>query len=449
MHQTAVGSGASISGVFQWNNAGTNQLVAIANGDIFYKTTDYGAFSSVSPTPALASTAAVFSTMRQSSSGAPLRLYLTDGTNYWRWTGSAISKFSGVSSLPANTTFVKTYHIRNFLATSDYGNHLFWSVLGDPEDGTVGDKSQGGSAMVDVLRGEDITALEVIGNSLLIGTSDSVSRFTGYSSDDIKIESDTEGVTSNLGPVGPRVFLRIEQFVAMLADVGPYAITEAEEVYLGDKVKDTFNALDRSVYSSSVIGYHKGRREIWWAVPGASDSATNKTVYVYAIDLGAWYGPFTYPFAITCMTSYEDANGDESIVAGCADGFVRHLDTGYLDDVLYDASGGSTYDMSVELAPTYFPEVGPGVLKTLQGFTLTANLGTSDMDIEVRGDEGDWSHVATLTGVGDRSEPYRVDAYKQGDYFGLRLSSTASEAQIVRGVSWRGWNMLRPSESGY
>jgi len=55
-----------------------------------------------------------------------------------------------------------------------------------------------------------ITALETIGGSLLICTEDSISRFTGYSADDIQIAQDTRGISNEIGVVGPQAILNCE-----------------------------------------------------------------------------------------------------------------------------------------------------------------------------------------------------------------------------------------------
>src|SRR5438445_8992398 len=103
---------------------------------------------------------------------------------------------------------------------------IFWSVLGDATDFRTGDKTKGGSAVTDFLTGQQLQALEVIGSSLLMATSDSVMRFTGHASDDIVIAQDTEGISAEIGAVGPQALKRYENVAALLSDRGPYTVTE-------------------------------------------------------------------------------------------------------------------------------------------------------------------------------------------------------------------------------
>lgn len=453
LHQTAMGSGAAVDGLFQWDYSGTKQLVAVCNGDLFYKTTDFGAWSTTSPTPALGSAErSSFATMRQSTSGAPLRLYMADGTNYWRWSGSALTRLSGTSGAPANAQIVRTYHIRNFLKTSDYGQHLFWSVLGDPEDYTAGTRTGGGSAMIDVLRGEELTAAEVVGNSLLVGTANSISRFTGYDSSDIQIEQDAEGISSVIGPVGKLAMAAVEGFAALVNRTGVYAASEREVVLLSEKWNSFWRSrVDRTALESCVVAYHEGKRQIWVAVPDVLiGDGENKIVLVYHLDLQAWFGPYIYSFGIRCMTRWEDSNGVEYLAAGCDDGFVRVLDydTSGLDDVLYDGSGGSSITASVDFAPTFFNEVGPGVDKILRDVTLHAVLGVAaEVDALIKIDHGSWAALGTWTGDGtadDGSGAYRLQTNECGDLFQLRMQWTGSGTEI-RGFTMRGHTTGRPA----
>ncbi|KKM84148.1 hypothetical protein LCGC14_1302090 [marine sediment metagenome] len=443
MHATTLGD--SVTGVRQWTNNGTIQLVATANGDLHHKTSDLGNFTLVSPTPVIGTGQVDWTTMRQSTSGAPLRLYFADDTNVWRWSGAALTRLStGASLPPANATHVKTFHIRNFYVDSDRPIHLEWSVLGDPEDLTVATGNGAGEAMMDVLSGEDIVSMEVIGSSLLVATTNSVVRFTGYSAADIQIAQDTEGVSSTEGCVGKLAFRRIEKFAAMLDTRGPYAVNEEEAIFLGDKIYDEFLNLDRSVLGASVVGYHPGRREIWWAVPGSGDSNLNKTVYIYNLDLGIWYGPFTYPFGITCFAEYEDSSGIQAIIAGCDDGFVRHMDVGTLDDVLADGTGGSTFTLTGELAPIFFAN-GPSQLSTLYRAYIQAEITTGVvLDFKYAFDE-DSLTTKEVTGIGgSKAVNYRVDLGDQGDR--LRIQFTVDEAAalfIIHGITLKAFDMLR------
>ncbi len=444
IHTTTLGG--SVLGVRQWNNAGTLQLVAWANGDLHHKTTDLGEFALVSPTPAIGTAPIDFTTMRQPAAGAPLRLYFVDGTNYWRWSGSALTRLSlgGANDPPENPTHLRTYHIRGFVVDSDRPVHLSWSVLQDIEDFTGATGNGSGEAMMSVLNGEDIKGIEVIGSSLLVATENAVSRFTGYSARDIQIEQDSDGVSDAQGCVGKLAFRKMEKFAAMLDTRGPYACNEAEVLFLGDKVFDDFVNLDRSVIAASVIGFHPGRREIWWAVPAIGDGGLNKTVYIYSLEGGIWYGPFTYPFGISCLAEYEDSSGIQGIIAGCTDGFVRHMDIGTLDDVLSVGTGGSAFTMTAELAPIFFQN-GPSQISTLYRAHVQAEITLGvELDFKFAFDDDDLETEVVKGVGGTKAHDYRLDVGGQGDR--LRVQFTVDEAAalfVIHGITLRAYDMLR------
>lgn len=444
MHPSAIGSGNPVTGLFQWDNAGTNQLVAICNGNLYHKTTDYGAFTEVVPGTAFSTTVPQnFATGRQATSGAPLRLYIADGS-YQRWTGSAISNLTGVSSVP-NGDLLANYHGRMFTRDTDFQLHAFWSVLGDPEDHTAAIGVGAGNGLVNALRGEALVQWVKVGSSLLIATSDSIVRFTGYSSEDIQIFQDTEGVDSNIGAISPQAFIPVESFAALLSDRGPYVVDEARATPVGYKVEPSFAALDRAQLGNAVLGYHKGRREIWFAVEGADDTG-NQTVWVLSMGaVQAWQGPFTYPFAITSLASWEDSNGDEWIIAGCSDGFVRHLDTGALDDVLSTGTGGSRYTMTVELPPLFFDN-GPHVAKTLDAIYLQADLvAGSAVRVEYRFDGGEWIQAPVLwKDYASLVRSYEMETRPaQGRRLFVRLVDASSDINIVHGLTAEAFDMVR------
>src|SRR6266850_2332937 len=375
MHTTAIGGGSPVRGLIQWDSPSGKQIVAISNGDLWHKTSALGDFTQVSPgAPDKFSTTipAQFATFRAASSGAPLVLFIASGGKYYKWTGTVLTRIDGVNNAPT-ADLLRSYHTRIFARQTNLQKHVFWSRVGDGEFFTTGAITDGGSAMADFLTGDAMVALEVVGGSLIIATSDSLVRFTGNDANDIKIAQDTEGISSEVGVVGPLALIRVETVAALLSDKGPYLSTEADPEPIGVKVEPDFDALDRSVLSSSVLGWHRGRREIFYAVPGVADSSLNKTVFTYAARLQTWEGPWTYPFGITYLTRYQDATGDEWLIAGCADGFVRHMDTGALDDVLANGTGGSVITMTVELPPIFF-QTGPGSIKALETMRLQADL---------------------------------------------------------------------------
>ena len=170
--------------------------------------------------------------------------------------------------------------------------------------------------------------------------------------------------------------------------------------------------------------------------------AVDTQVYVYSLELQAWYGPFTYPFTIRCLARYEDATGDEWIVAGCTDGFVRHLDTGALDDVLASGSGGSAYTMTVELAPFLFGM--PGIIKFLDLAAVQADLtASSALKLGIATDGGGFTdYNVTFIATGSQSHPVDV-ADKQGKRIRVRFTDSSSDIPIVNGLTLEAYDSKR------
>jgi hypothetical protein len=364
LHASALNAATEIKGSYQWDGPSGSQLVAICNGDLFYRNLssgEFAAFTQVDPgvTDAFSTTAAaVFSTLRGSESGAPLRLYIASGGKLYEWTGITLSRLDGVTSsvghFAPDASLLATYHLRLFTNSILRPQHLVWSRIGNGRVFKGGLGSDGGTAMVSAIQADSIVNIQTLGRSLLMFANNSISRLAGYSAADIQIEQDTEGVSPDVGCVGATAAVRAEHLIFFVADRGCYLASEGAIAPVGLKVQPIFDAMDRTRLDKIVTGLHKGRSEIWVAYTGPSDSSLNKSVLVYNLRHQAWYGPFTYSFGISSFLSYEDANGDEYLVAGGSDGFMRHMDTGSLDDVLSSGSGGSAYNWRVEFAPFSF-----------------------------------------------------------------------------------------------
>lgn len=449
LHASAVGSGAAIRGAKQWDSPSGSQLVVIANGRLYHRLQsggEFSAFSEVIPGAGdefSTTVPAHFAPFRSTSIGGALVLYIASGGKLYTWTGSTLTRIDGTSNAP-NALLLAPYHTRLFAVPSDELKTLYWSHIGDGNDWTVvtNDLSSGGGNPVDLLTGETLVALGLVGSSLVCATEDSLVRFTGYSAEDIRVEQDTEGISALHGPVGPLALTQCEEFLAMLSASGVYLVEEAGVRPISGKIEPTLDALDRTALSSAVLGYHRGRRELWVAVQRSGDSG-NRSVYVWSARLQAWQGPWTYPFAITCLARYEDPTGDEWLVAGCSDGFLRHMDTGMLDDVLSSGSGGSSYATSSELPPIYFAP-GPGVLKSLRHAVVSVdNTASIALAMGIAEDGGGYNDFFVQTVVG--AAPVFVALSGQAGWFRIRFSESQSASlPIVRGFQLYAHDMQRP-----
>src|SRR5204863_3037560 len=195
----------------------------------------------------------IFAPFRASTPGAPLVLYIASGGHYFSWAQIAgvwtLTQLDPTNNAPLTTSII-SYHTRMFAMSASTTipglepKTLFWSRIGDATYFTTGTKVDGGKAVTDFLTGQQLTALEVIGSSLLMTTIDSVMRFTGQASDDIVISQNTEGISAEVGSIGLLTLKRFENVAAMLAIRGPYAVTETSATPIGEQVLPDFNGLD-------------------------------------------------------------------------------------------------------------------------------------------------------------------------------------------------------------
>lgn len=459
LHASALAASTVIRGLVEWDGPSGVQLVAICNGDLFYRNRsagEFAAFTQVDPgaTDAFSTTEApTFTTLRGSGANAALKLFIASGGKFYEWSGTALLRLDGqVAFLVGGTPnfgqfvpdaeLVESYHIRLFANSKQRPQHLVWSKIGDGRVFKAGLAADGGTAMVSAINNEPIVALITIGRSLLIATNNSIARLAGYSVADIQIDQDTEGLSPDVGMVGRQAYHRAEHVVFFISDRGAYLASEGSVAPIGLKVNPDFEAMDRTKLSSIVVGHHHGRHEIWVAYAGSGDGGLNKTVLVWNMRHQAWYGPFTYPFGITAMSHYEDANGDEFLVAGCADGFIRHLDTGAKDDVLSDGTGGTNYNMTVEFSPIFFGH--PGVTYALRYAFLRAEIpATSSVNFGTRFDDDvAFTDVAVASTTGALVNQ-RLDIGGQGEGLRVRITDTSDQISVIHGFVLHAHNMQR------
>lgn len=446
VHASSIGGGNPITAITQWDGPSGKQLVALSNGKLHYRDAgggDTGAFTADGTAPFSTTAVQAMAAFRGSAASAALRLYVGDSTNFARWSGTTLTDLTTAGGALDDADLLVAYHTRLFAHRATTLKHVSWSKVGDAESfAATGLQTDAGTAMAAVLNGESIVAYEVVGSSLLIATDGGISRFTGYSTDDIRLQTDSEGLSSEVGVVGPLALKRVETVAAFLSKRGPYIATETGITEIGTKVAPDFVALAQASLSKAVVAYHKGRKEIWFAVSGASDSGNNKTIYVYSLALQAWSGPFTVNFNITSMTGYvRPSDSSDTIVAGCSDGFVRDLDIGLKDDVLSDGSAGSNFALLIEPAPHFF-DVGPGVIKSLKQILFDADL-VGGIDIWTNTDGAGFTNQGTTSIIASGVYSYRQDLDANGKRFRLKFTATEAADFLLTGYTLVGWDMER------
>src|ERR1043166_1744894 len=452
---------------FQWDfNGVNNQIMVIdGNGKLWVKPNDFTSeFTDTGFTPALAAGGGVgamnyFVPFRDASAGAPLKVFCVSskpGTGkYFTWDGAAVVNLLPLAGgVPVFPTLLAAYHTRLFTTDQSHLKTIFWSKVGDGTSFQTGTKTDGGFALVDVLRGETNKALEVIGSSLLIATNDCVMRFTGQSSDDIVIAQDTEGVSSEIGVIatpqcGTYAMTRFENVAGFLSRRGPYAATETSVIPIGEQVLPDFQALPipESGYldtgQTPLVIYNRNRKELLFIVPTTTLGGANFTMYAYSTRLQCWYGPWIYSFSMFSACQYVDPNGVPGILTGSGDGFVRSMDTGTTDNQLKDGTGGVAIPMTVELPVMHFGD--PGLTKSLWRMLLQATLPTgSNLMIETSFDDGSVVLTPASAVLGSTEADFRIDLGGQsGKRLKVRFLDSSSQAPIINGFTLTAFDMQR------
>jgi hypothetical protein len=440
----------TIDGIYVWDGPSGPQIVAVANGDLWWfniPSSEYsGTWSQENPATAFQTGGQVtFAQMRSTGASGSLLLYIADGTNVYSWNGtSTLTKLTGTTSM-LGFQFLAPFNTRMFYGgASTFLNHIFWSQIGNPADLDIDGADDGGSAIVNISRGDKLTATIPGRSSLWMATQDTIARFTGYSDEDIQIGQDTEGISSTIGIVGPNAAANAEGVVFFLSDNGPYVGNDQGIQPIGLQVDPTFQALPFDELSKAMVVFNKASKSVWYAVD--PDGNGVDYVYVYSLRLGAWTGPYKFPFVITSLAEYEDADGKEGVVAGCSDGWVRKLDVSgvYQDNQDSDGSNGSTYNPIGRLAPFFF-DSGPGVRKMLWRAAVQANINTGSGWGVTPFVDGSSGTVQSEVGVGNGYQNYRVDfANDQGDRIWIQFSlGTQNAAAKISGCVIYAFDMGR------
>lgn len=405
IHTDTLESGAKIDGVFQWDHA-TAKLVAICNGDLFHKTVAAATWTNVAGTLSTTNRA-IF--QQHLVAGSPT-LYFANG-EYCKWTGATLTE--AVAGAPA-ATFIAFYKGRMFAV--DGTKTIYWSKVADPDTWASPD---GGSAPVGVSDAEGLIGLCPVGVSLLLFKEDSIARFTGTTQDTIRIDQETEGISSDIGCAAPGTITRVENFCFFLSDRGPYIATEAGVQAVGAKIEPDMRALAPAYLSKAWAVHNKRRAEVWLFVPPTGQT-TNTKFWIWSYRVGAWTGPHSFggAFNACVATPYELASGVESIMVGGYDGLIRDADIEIagplcMDNVAHGGSTGTNIEMLVTLPELLFGD--PSVFKRLtMTQTLRANLRTGASLSIVCNSESQAEDTLTLTSLGSTVDTYGFRPFLQG-----------------------------------
>lgn len=426
---TALGSAIVTAGTM-FRYSGNKTVVVLADGDLHHKTDAATNFTTVTGSALSSSARASFATYTVSGNET---LYIADG-GYHKWTGTTLTE--SVADAP-DLTFIRVYKSRMFGVGTD--GWLYWSSIADPDDFDTVSPSTGGLAQVDTYDDEPLVALATVGSSLLLFKRNNVARFTGVSRDNIRIDTDSQGVSREVGCVAPGTIVEFDQFCFFLSDRGPFVATEASVQDIGSVLDPEWESINRAAIQNAVAVHSRETKEIILFVPTGS-STTNDTAWVYCYDdqVQAWSGPwdFSGQFDAASAWKYESADGRENWMVGGYDGIVR---VGMapdavlgLDDVARAGTGGTAITLDVRWESVFGD---PGTVKLgTYPMEMAADLGAGgSVVVTYSGDLSPTQSVTvTSTGAGVRS--YRSRGSWRGRRLGWRFVHSGSALASLHSI---------------
>ena len=428
----AIGGGGIVRGGFTWQKSnGAVQELAISSGQLYVSTfvgipaiwTNIGGTMS-------GSAQVCFASFRD---GAGECVYIADGGPLNKWDGAV--KTENIAGTP-NVTRIWVYNQRLYGITGD-SETLYWSALNNGDSlGNVG--AGGGSAIVRTFGKQALQAGLALGDFMALFHVGGISVFSGWTQDDIQIDTGSRGLSSDVGTIAPDTVVAVENEAYFLADRGIYRLTAAGVEPVSSKIESVIAGLNRSLFFRARAVHNKAKREVLFYFP-------DEGVYAYNYRLGAWTGPWTFT-GRTIYSAWEGITGtslEPHVFLGCEDGFVRQLDAPdvFKDDVLSNQTGGSGYIMNVQLRRLFFGAParekamrfldGIGDVKGTASIKIRSPSGTATIPIRTRGASvwgiGVWGE-AVWGGLG--SQAIDEQAWGRGRFFDATIQDEASGESV-------------------
>lgn len=414
LHTAAIASDAV--SLFQWDDPG------FAKGEIV-QVNAAGNLHEIDPVTGLATilTAGWSPTVPQGYAqnriGSAVNLYIADDLKgVVEWDGVAETP---IATAPSSARGLTIYKGRMFAI--DGSKRIFWSAPNDPTLWDLG--SDGGFADVETYDAEPIVGFLTIGGSLIVWKRNNIARFSGYDATNIRIDIETEGVSSEVGLYAPLSLVKFEEAAFFVADRGAYIANEGGIQMVSAKIQDLFEDTAPATIKAAVAVHHRERREIWLSV--------GTQTWAYNYQLGAWSGPWTFSF--TAGARFELPDGSESVVIKKAGGsFAVNPDIGTLDDVLFAGTGGTQFTMKVELPVLHFGV--PQRRKHLRREqNIEADLG-SDGQLAVLWSSEMGNGRSFIGGKGDGILDYRYRGRGTGKRIKFELEETTAYPTVINGL---------------
>lgn len=370
------------------------------------------------------------------ASGANTIIYFTAGLRLWSWDGTnVVDLTTTVGAPPANV--VAVFGDRLFCNNTSDPQTLYWSALGNGGDFAEAGLSGGGFATLPVSEGDSITALVVLGSSLLIATRETIARFTG-TADDIQILTDTEGVSADIGPMtvsrsypGQGGFQRVEQAIYMMTERGPYLVNEGGIMSMAAKLQTTRTDVKWLPRSRPFVGHNVARNEVWFVyraevdgdVSGSGGFNYGSTAMVWNTMMKTFSGPYDLPAEVSTLAVLpHPTTRRPTLYGGFGDRLVRVMDDA---DQSRDAAG-EDYTHTIQFAPFIFDSAGPHNTKKIRHIyvQLQRESATTVPVVKIYPDNGT-AETAVLVrddGVVNAPANLRYDVDSEGKRFVVEIS---------------------------
>jgi len=416
-----------VLGGYGWSSDAGDLQLAMCDGQIFTGT--YGIPMTFTPRTGTFSTTEYpsFVGFRDASADA---CYIADGGLLNKIVGTTIT--TNIASTPS-VGQLALYNLRLF-GISGLNSTLYYSALGNGDTlGIVA--SGGGSAIIRTFGEQRLIGLLPLGGSLMLVHRAGISRFTGWSLDDIDIDSGSSGVSTDTGTIAPRSLVAVENVGFLVSDNGVYQLTEEGVTPIGQKLEAMIKSLGQANFERIQAAHHRAFKEVHFFFPGVG-------TYLYNYRLGKWSGPWNDGYLandIHSMWQTYDSDGSPIVLVGNENGQVLRVDAPSIwkDNVFSDGSGGTTFSLELQLHRIYFRD--PELYKSIRFFYITRNSfagaaaylrwATEEMvgqiDLPASGGTalvwgvGTWD--PTLVWPSASTRPQRVQGWGSGTYIDLTI----------------------------
>ena len=364
-------------------------------------------------------------------------MFIADGGRLNSWNGTTLTE--NIADTP-NCTQIKVYNQRLFGVTGS-DQSVFYSELNDGSTLGVG-ASGGGEAIIRTFGDQRTTGLAVSGSSLMIFHVSGISKWTGFTQDDIAIGAGAQGMTGEVGTTAPFSIVEVSGQVFFLGPSSFYVVSESSPPQSISTPIDSVVRTWTDATVAGVRGIHVRRfQEVRWWIPEYG-------VMIYNYRLNAWSGPWTGGYLsapTTCFFESQDTDGRYVAMRGDTAGWVTICDVDgvYTDNQTIDTTPGTEYVLTVQphrfFANDYMAE------KAYRwGYILMAPRGTTDVTVSWSTQSGSGSYVIDPAALASSGRAmFRVPMADRGEWVDLTITDAGEADALYSRVEIQAFNMGR------